>query len=238
MPFNPLSPSLRYRILGRLLLIKWLAPLILKVWRYARAYRSAFGPKPRMEFQYGSLPPKFTSVLVEAVVRVHEEKISADYTGLTEREKSLAQTMTWGTAGVAVVFLVAIATTACRPFPIAILISAGCFSFAVPLLVAFGLVFTYYTNPRREPLTVDEKTNLNLLVWSSQTLVAVGLGALLWSFNFLVFLTYFIALCLGWRALTNLGSKRLPPSAVKKVTEMLNPGAPTAEQSLGDHGDS
>lgn len=120
-------PSHRSRLRDGLLRISWrilfsrvgravvLSPLIV-VRYYAHVCLAAFGPRPEVEIDPGStVTPEMAQFLTPDNKRffalIQEARRVPKRTEITERERVVAQTMTWGMAGAAVVIVTAIATS-------------------------------------------------------------------------------------------------------------------------------
>ena len=116
---------------------------VLVVGYYAQACFAAFGPRPEVEIDPGStVTPEMTRFLAPDTKRlfalIQEAHKVPKRTNITERERAVAQTMTWGMAGAAVVILTAIATSSKTFNGPAILVAAGCF--ASTCLVGWSLL--------------------------------------------------------------------------------------------------
>lgn len=172
------------RLFGRVILSGSLQRFVfgplMSVGTVVYAFAIAFGRTPRIK-----VPPDsaITPDLAELITRIQESREAPVRPEITERGRAVVQKMTWGTAGAAVLILVAIATSSKIFVGPAMSIATGCFAVTIPFLVAFGFAFSHQWDPARDPPSVPEIVNLNALIYGGQSLFAAGLTFLLWSFD-------------------------------------------------------
>lgn len=223
-----LARLLGWIILNRVLM-RFVYPPLVCVWTFAYTFFGAFGPKPRFKVPPGTLfPPgwpdadRMNAMMALLIARVREERSSPANAGIiTERDRAVIQSMTWGTAGAAVLIVVAIATSSKQFTGPAISVAAAFFAAAIPLLIAFGFAFAHQWDPVRAPPTPQERGNLGRLIITGQFLFASGIASLLWSFDPRVFAVFLVAWFLGWRAFKNLVVHRIAPKTAEEITNEL-----------------
>jgi hypothetical protein len=99
----------------------------------------------------------------------------------TERGRAVNQAMTWGTAGVGVVILIAIITAhALNP---ALETATAAFAVSVPFLVVLGFLYALQSDPKATPPTVRAALFQVTLLYAAHLLFYFGLAALLWSYD-------------------------------------------------------
>lgn len=191
---------------------------ILKVWLYIYAFRLAFGATPRVSVPSGSVITEETAGLIARLEDARNKPVTAEF---TDRERSLIQSMTWGTAGAAVLILVAICTSS-KTLGLAMSVAAGLFAVSIPLLTAFGFAYMHHreANTSNPPAT-QVILNLHALIYFGQMLFVLGIVAMLWDFNRWVAGTFLVACYFGMRAFKNLVTRYVTPASAKKVTSML-----------------
>jgi hypothetical protein len=93
------------RLLQRIILSRHfrviLGPVLL-VWAFVWACRVAFGRSPVIKIPACSA---ITPELAEVIAKIEEARRAPVKAGMTERGRDIVQTMTWGTAGAAVLIL-------------------------------------------------------------------------------------------------------------------------------------
>lgn len=204
---------------------------VLMVWLLVWAARVVFGRSPIIDVPANSaIPPE----LAQAIAQLEETRRARVKAEMTERSRDIVQTMTWGTAGVSVLILVAIATSSKTFTGLAMTIAAGCFAISIPLLISFGFAFAHHWDPARDPPTTQEVINLNALIYAGQFVFAFGLASLLWSFDYRISLAFLVACYLGTRALKNLVTNRISPKVAQDVSAMIK-AANDAPAVVGDH---
>ena len=222
------------KILGRIILsrpFKWVVTPLLYVGMIVWAAAIAFGRTPSIKVPHGS---PLSQEMVELVARIEESRKAPVRGQISDRERALVQSLTWGTAGAAVVILVAIATSS-KTFGPAMPIAAGCFAVTIPLLIAFGLAHMHQWDAAKAPPTVQECINLIGLIYGGQLLFTVGLAVLLWDFNPRVSIAFLVACYFGARAHKNLVVKRFAPGTIENVTAMIKPvGSGEAHQTAAN----
>ena len=199
---------LRHRALGPLLTLAYMV----------QACVAAFGPRPRMKVPPGCL---LSGESMQLTAKLHEHRSASAHTEITDRQRAVAQSMTWGAAGAAVLILVAIATSSKTFSGAAMTVAATCFAVSIPLFIALGFAYSSHQNEATESPTPNEALNLHHLLRSAQFLFGLGLAALLWSFDRRVSIAFVVACYLGWRAFMNLVVFRVGEKAAAEVSAML-----------------
>jgi len=138
---------------------------------------------------------------------------------ITDRDRDTLQATTWGLAGAAVVILTAIVTASIAaphgPNRL-LLISAGCFAFSIPLLVALGMQQAAIHSQNRDPPFVQTALTLFIYTQMAQTLFCLGLVAMLWSFNWEVSLVFILGVLVAWKSLVSFSKQ---PSSIDALTK-------------------
>jgi hypothetical protein len=226
--------SVLLTIAGRILLsrifMRFVMPPLMAVGYVIYACIHAFGPRRKFDVPSGG--PVHLSEWAELAARIQESKDGPQRKEISEEHRARMQSMTWGTAGAAVVILVAIATSSKAFVGPAITIAAMCFAFTIPLLIVFGFAISHHLNPARPPPEPTESSNATYLILAAQFVFAVGIGALLWSFDIKVALAFMVACCLAWRAYSNLVVHSFRSSTVGKVSVMLQEAVEKAKQPV------
>lgn len=223
------------RIVQRIILsrpFRWVLMPVIYVGLIVYVLRLAAGRTPRIQLPPDS--PRAQEVAKLIAQLEASRKAPIQRRPLTEGDLALVKSLTWGTAGVAIVILVAIVTST-KTFGPAMLIAAGCFAVIVPLLTAFGFAHMHQLDPTTPACTTQECINLFGLIYACQLLFAVGLGALLWDFNAGVSIAYFVACYLGRRVYNNFVLHRVSPPPVESATTILKPhGVDEAHQAAAN----
>jgi hypothetical protein len=201
---------------------------VLIVFRLVWAVRIVFGHSPVIDVPGNSA---ITAELATMIAKLEESRRTRVIGEMTDRGRDLVQTMTWGTAGVAVLILVAIATSSKTFTGPSMTIAAGCFAVSVPLFISFGFAFAHQWDPGRDPPTTQEVLNLNALIYGGQFLFALGLASLLWSFDYRVSLAFLVACCLASRVFKNLVVNRISPQVAQDVSAMIQSAVSSAAAS-------
>jgi hypothetical protein len=115
----------------------------------------------------------------------------------TETGWAFIQTITLGTAGVGFVILTAIVID--HKISPAIWVATICFVLAVPILVAFGMVYWLLASPKQVPPTVREAVILTISLYGALLIFYVGVAAFLWSFDPRITAIFIIGSFLAWR---------------------------------------
>jgi hypothetical protein len=131
-----------------------------------------------------------------------------------EKDQTLNQTLTWGTAGAGVVLLTAIVID--HKFSPAIWIATICFALAIPFLVVFGMVYGLLASPKQVPPTVREGVILTSSLYLVHLIFYIGLAAFLWNFDAKVSAIFVIGSFLAWRYF-NWFVLKLPNFQPKKI---------------------
>jgi len=117
----------------------------------------------------------------------------------TERDRVVAQTMTWGTAGIEVLILTAIITA--HPPSLALEVATAALAVSVPFLVVLGFLYTLQSDPRTTPPTVKAAFFQAILLYAAHLLFYFVLAALLWSYDPRIAAVFVIACYMAWRYL-------------------------------------
>jgi hypothetical protein len=116
---------------------------------------------------------------------------------LTERERAIGQTITWGMAGVGVIILTTIVTA--RVFNPAIWVATAAFAVAVPFLVVLGAAGAIQNDPKSAPPTLRATLFLQASIFLAHLVFCSGLAALLWSYDARIAVIFVGACCMAWR---------------------------------------
>jgi hypothetical protein len=184
---------------------------ILRVWIYTFLSRLAFGYTPK---RLAELDPKAAA----AIAQLEETRRNPIRAEVTDREYAALQATTWGTAGVALVIEVAIATSSKTLGP-GMSIAAGCFAAVIPPLMVFGIIQSHHYDSKKDrPTTAQEMINLMAMIYGTQFFFCVGITAMLYDFDRLVAIAF---LCGCWLALRILRKYSMQIVAVPTIPKVI-----------------
>lgn len=192
---------------------------ILRVWIYTFLSRIVFGYTPKRVVE---LDPKAADVIAQ-LEETRRKPIRAE---VTDREYAALQATTWGTAGVALVIEVAIATSSKTLGP-GMSIAAGCFAAVIPLLIVFGLIQSHHYDPKKDPpTTAQEVINLMAMIYGTQFFFCVGVTAMLYDFSRTVAIAFLCGCWLALRILRRYSMQTVAAPAIPKVIDMAEKSLP------------
>jgi len=122
----------------------------LLVWVWYRICAMVFGAIPK---SWATASPE----VAQAVSQLEAARNARTQTDLmTDTDRTLLRTLTWGVAGIAVIILTTV-ITAQKSSP-ALWLACACFALVVPFLAVLGVVASQYMDPKKTPPTVKSSS--------------------------------------------------------------------------------
>jgi hypothetical protein len=175
--------------------------LICPVWLYTFAIRMVFGYTPKWATN---------QLFAEQMLQLQTLRDGPVSRSATDRDRALAQKITWGVAGVGILILVSIVATT-EQFGPAMTMATVCFSLAVPILFGLGLT-EWSADPRFAVPSVQQTINQTAKTCGANLLFICGLAALLWSYRPITGAVFVVGCYIAWRGVKRYALKHaLPP---------------------------
>jgi hypothetical protein len=183
-------------------LFRPLIGLICHVWLYTFAVRMVFGYTPKW-----AMNPLFAEQM-QQLQALRDRPVSRT---ATDRDRALAQKITWGVAGGGVLILVSIVATT-KQFGPAMTMATVCFSLAIPILFGLGLTTEWSADARFAAPSVQQTIKQTAKTYGANLLFICGLAALLWSYKHMTGAVFVVGCYIAWRGVKRYALKHaLPP---------------------------